>query len=94
MSVLLWPTTLWLGPGSVIAEGVKMYRVEFVAKLRDGMIRVPDEYRERFTDTVRVILLPEEKTPADGDIIAELLMRPLVVPHFAPLTREDAHARS
>ena len=71
-----------------------MYGVEFVAKIRDGIIKVPDEYRERFADTVRVILLPEEKTSADGDIIAELLMRPLVVPDFTPLTREDAHARS
>ena len=71
-----------------------MYGVEFVAKIRDGMIKVPDEYRERFTDSVRVILLPEEKTPADGDIIAELLMRPLVVPDLTALTREDAHARS
>ena len=78
----------------MIAEGVKMYGVEFVAKIRAGMIKVPDEYRERFADTVRVILLPEEKTSADGDIIAELLMRPLVVPDFTPLTREDAHARS
>jgi hypothetical protein len=78
----------------VIEEGVRMYGVEFVAKIRDGMIKVPDEYRERFTDSVRVILLLEEKTPADGDIIAELLMRPLVVPDFTPLTREDAHARS
>ena len=71
-----------------------MYRVEFVAKIRDGIIRVPDEYRGRFTDTVRVILLPEEKTSADDDIIAELLVRPLVVPDFVPLTREDAQARS
>jgi hypothetical protein len=78
----------------VIEEGVRMYGVEFVAKIRDGMIKVPDEYRERFTDSVRVILLLEEKTPADGDIIAELLMRPLIVPDFTPLTREDAHARS
>ena len=71
-----------------------MYGVEFVAKIRDGIIRVPDEYRECFTDNVKVILLSEEKTPADGDIIAGLLMRPLVVPDFTPLTREDAQARS
>jgi hypothetical protein len=71
-----------------------MHGTEFVAKIRDGMIIVPDEYRERLTDTVRVILLLEEKTSADGDIIAELLMRPLVVPDFAPLTREGTHARS
>jgi hypothetical protein len=71
-----------------------MYGVEFVTKIRDGIIKVPDEYRERFTGAVRVILLPEEKTSEDGDIIAELLMRPLVVSDFTPLTREDAHVRS
>jgi hypothetical protein len=71
-----------------------MYGVEFVAKIRDGIIKVPDEYRERFTNNVKVILLSEQKTSADGDIIAGLLMRPLVVPDFTPLTREDAHARS
>ena len=72
-----------------------MYALEFVTKIKEGMIEVPEAHRKRFKDNVRVILLSEEEEqrPEDDDMIATLLARPLTVPDFTPLTREDAHAR-
>lgn len=71
-----------------------MYAVEFVTKIKEGVIEVPAAHRERFKDNVKVILLAEEEMPENGDMIGRLLAAPLRVPGFAPLTREDAHARS
>jgi len=71
-----------------------MYAVEFMTKIKEGVIEVPEAHRERFKDTVKVILLSEEEIEGNGDMIARLLEHRLTVPDFTPLTREDAHARS
>ena len=71
-----------------------MYAAEFVTKIKEGIIEVPEVHRERFKDTVRVILLSQEEGHDNDDIIATLLAHPLTVPDFKPLTREDVHARS
>jgi hypothetical protein len=71
-----------------------MYAVEFTAKIKEGVIEVPEAHRGRFKDNVKVILLAEEEMHEDGDMIAKLLAHPLNVPDFTPLKREDAHARS
>ena len=34
-----------------------MYAVEFQAKAKNGIIEIPEKYRERFTENVHVILL-------------------------------------
>lgn len=71
-----------------------MYAVEFVTKIKEGVIEVPEAHREHFKDNVKVILLAEEEVQENGDMIARLLADPLDLPGFAPLTREDTHARS
>ena len=72
-----------------------MYAVEFVTKIKEGVIEVPEAHRERFKDSVKVILLsPEEEVEERDDMIARLLAHPLTISHFTPLTREEAHARS
>jgi hypothetical protein len=71
-----------------------MYAVEFMTRIKEGVIEVPEVHRERFKDNVRVILLSEEEIQENDDMIATLLARPLTVPDFIPLTREDAHARA
>ena len=71
-----------------------MYAVEFTAKIKEGVIEVPEAHRKRFKDNVKVILLSEEEIPENDDIIATLLAHPLTVPDFTTLTREDALARS
>jgi hypothetical protein len=70
-----------------------MVAAEFVTKIKEGVIEVPEAHRERFKDHVKVILLAEEETHENGDLIARLLADPLDVPGFVPLTREEAHAR-
>jgi len=39
-----------------------MYAVEFQAKIKNGTIEIPEVYRSRLKDRVRVILLAEEES--------------------------------
>jgi hypothetical protein len=70
-----------------------MYAVEFQAQIKNGTIEVPEVYRDRFKERVRVILLEEEASPS-GDLIDQLLQHPLQVAGFTPLTREELYERS
>lgn len=69
-----------------------MLAVEFEAKVSDGMIRIPDPYRNQINDMVRVIVLIERPETEDN-YIDHLLAEPLQIPDFAPLRREETHAR-
>ena len=69
-----------------------MYAVEFQARIRNGIIEIPEEFRDRFREYVRVILLAEEKR-STADAIDRLLEDPLRIENFVPLTREEAHER-
>jgi hypothetical protein len=70
-----------------------MYAVEFQAQIKNGTIEIPEVYRDRFKERVRVILLAEEASPS-GDLIDQLLQHPLKVAGFTPLTREELYERS
>jgi hypothetical protein len=70
-----------------------MYAIEFHAKIKNGVIEIPQEYRDRFTDDVKVILLAEEKRARRSDLMAELMEHPLEIPDFKPLSRKEAHER-
>ena len=70
-----------------------MYAVKFITNIKEGMIEVPEEYRRRFKDSVKVILSSDEIVEENNDMIATLLESPLAIPNFIPLGREDAHAR-
>ncbi len=39
-----------------------MYAVEFQAKIKDGTIAIPEVYRHRFKERIRVIFLAEEES--------------------------------
>ena len=69
-----------------------MYAVEFQTRIRNGTIEIPEEFRDRFREYVRVILLAEEKR-STADTIDRLIEDPLRIENFAPLTREEAHER-
>lgn len=69
-----------------------MIAVEFQAKIKNGIIEIPEIYRERFREQVRVILLAEEM-PAESDMIEHLLSNPLKIEGFKLLTREEIYAR-
>lgn len=70
-----------------------MYAVEFQAKVKNGTIEIPEVYRNRFKERVRVILLAEEED-ATVNLIDQLLQHPLKVADFKPLAREDIYERS
>jgi hypothetical protein len=70
-----------------------MYAVEFQAQINNGTIEIPEAYRSRFKERLRVILLAEEESPT-VTLIDQLLRYPVKVPGFTPLTREEMHERS
>ncbi|MBF0240198.1 MAG: hypothetical protein HQM12_21045 [SAR324 cluster bacterium] len=69
-----------------------MHAVEFKARIRNGLIEIPDQYRNELKETVKVIVLSEE-IEEDFDMIEALLKNPVILEEFEPLTREDIHAR-
>jgi hypothetical protein len=70
-----------------------MHAIEFKTIIKNGLIEIPQQYRENFKSHVRVILLSEESSKAIHSFIDELLAHPIRVMGFHPLTREEAHAR-
>jgi hypothetical protein len=70
-----------------------MYAVEFQAKIKNGTIEIPEVYRKRFKERVRVILLAEEESTT-VNLIDQLLQHPLKVAGFKPLTREEIYERT
>lgn len=70
-----------------------MYAVEFQTKVKNGTIEIPEVYRDRFKERVRVILLAEEEGEL-VNLIDQLLQHPVKVAGFKPLTREEMYERS
>jgi hypothetical protein len=70
-----------------------MYAVEFQAKIKNGTIEIPEVYRSRLKERVRVILLAEEESTT-GNLIDQLLQHPLTVAGFKPFTRDEIYERS
>jgi len=69
-----------------------MEAIEFKTKIRNGLIRIPDKFRQRTGDTVKVIILSEQKA-RQTDIIGELLLTPVKSKQFSPLLREKIYER-
>jgi hypothetical protein len=75
------------------SEERAMYAVEFQAKIKNGTIEIPEVYRKRFKERVRVILLAEEESTI-VNLIDQLLQHPLKVAEFKPLSREEIYERT
>lgn len=69
-----------------------MYAVEFQAKVTNGSIQIPDEFKDKISGAVKVIVLTQEKSPA-ADMIDRLLENPIKFDTFIPLTREEIYER-
>ncbi len=69
-----------------------MYAIEFRAKIKNGIIAVPPEYRNRLKENVKVIVITEGKEPT-SNMIETLLDSPLKVKNFISLTREEIYER-
>jgi hypothetical protein len=70
-----------------------MYAVEFQAQIKNGTIEIPEVYRSRLKERVRVILLAEEESTAEN-LIDQLLQHPIKLAEFKPLAREEIYEQS
>ncbi len=71
-----------------------MYAVEFRTRIKNGVIEIPEKFRRKLTDNVKVILFTEYLTDTSSDIIEELLESPLKITDFRPYEREEIYDRS
>lgn len=72
-----------------------MHAIEFQARIRNGIIEVPDDIKDQLPAQAWVIILSEETRQLhDVDLIEQLLKHPRVVSEFTPLTREQIHSRN
>lgn len=87
-------------------NGVFMEAVEFTATIREGRIEIPQEYRGRLGEHVRIIILSQETSRTEGrastiphalkgrpDMLDQLLEHPRRVEGFTPLKRDQIYER-
>jgi hypothetical protein len=71
-----------------------MHAIELRTKIKDGMIEIPEKYRNNKKYRVKVILLTEDTPDSSSDMIDNLLESPLKLPDFRPFKREEMYDRS
>ena len=69
-----------------------MSAIEFQARVENGTIVIPSQYKDKLTDVVRVIVLAEAKEQT-SNLIDQLLEKPLQSPGFRPLARDEIYAQ-
>jgi hypothetical protein len=69
-----------------------MEAIEFKSKIKDGIIRIPEKYKQKTGTTVKVIVMTEKKTK-QSDIIDNLLATPIKSKDFSPFSREEIYER-
>ena len=67
--------------------------VEFNAKIKQGIIEIPEEYQQELNkeDEVTVIVIKKTKKISQTGIIAELTDNPISVPGLRKLNRDDIY---
>ncbi len=67
--------------------------VEFKAKIKQGIIEIPEEYKQALKEEneVTVIVLKQPKRISQTGIIAELTQNPISVLGIRQLTRDEIH---
>ena len=67
-----------------------MEAIEFKTKIKNGTIRIPDKYKQKNGNTVKVIII-SEKSHKESDMIDELLSNPIKINDFSPLSRDEIY---
>ena len=67
-----------------------MQAVEFQAKIKNGVIEIPAQYKDKLKEIVRVIILSEENE-SPTNFIDQLLASPLKISDFKPLSRTEIY---
>lgn len=70
-----------------------MDKIEFEATVKKGKIEIPDQYKDRIKNRVRVIILSEEESTGYQNLIDQLLENPVQIKNFSPLKRNSIYAR-
>ncbi|HOC67264.1 MAG TPA: hypothetical protein PLL36_01825 [Candidatus Hydrogenedentes bacterium] len=65
---------------------------KFSAKVKNGTIEIPEQYRAQISELVNVILINTPSEPAP-DLISRLLETPLQTATFKPMARDETHGR-
>ena len=66
--------------------------IEFKAKIRNGMIMVPNKHRNKVGNTVKVLIMSDTANSYD-DMIDKLLANPVNANDFVPFSRNEIHDR-
>ncbi len=66
--------------------------IEFKARIKDGNIRIPEKYKTKTADSVKVIII-SEKIIRETDIIDDLLANPIKIHNFSPFSRKEIYDR-
>ena len=69
-----------------------MEAIEFRTKIKNGIIQIPKKYKQKIGNTVKVIIMSEQKAK-QADIIGELLKNPIKLKDFSPFSREEIYER-
>lgn len=69
-----------------------MIAIEFQARIKDGTIEVPMEFRDQLSGMVRIIILRTE-LQRTSKIIERLLKHPIQDPTFTPFHRDEVYNR-
>ncbi len=64
--------------------------IEFKSKIKNGIIRIPEKYKQKMGNTAKVIVITEKKTK-HPDIIDSLLENPIRLKSFSPFLREEIY---
>lgn len=69
-----------------------MEAIEFKAKIKNGMIHIPQKYCRKLGKSVKVIILGDSPD-IESDTVDELLNNPIKMDSFTPFTREEIYDR-
>lgn len=72
-----------------------MNAIEFQASIKNGMIEIPEQYRQDFEQqsNVKVILIKQVEDVQVNNFLLQLLENPICVEGFTPLTRGETYER-
>ena len=69
-----------------------MEAIEFKSKIKNGIIRIPEKYKQKTCTPVKAIVITEKKAK-QSDIIDKLLAAPIKLKKCSPFSREEIHER-
>ncbi len=69
-----------------------MEAIEFKTKIKNGTIQIPQKYKQKIGNTVKVIIISDQGVKR-ADIIDKLLTNPIKKRDFSPFLREEIYGR-